>query len=175
MTPMEQEATYIALKESCEKIDRRNTRYQFDLEKDVKWESIRETGEYFGRSLMEAFGLNVQAYHRFPEAHDLMQWSFAMATCKEFAALEEVVLRFTTREKADLGPTRSIHLLEEEEKKHIALFQRYEEYLRTLKPEECERFDNMTKEPAKLLEILDCREKYPNTATHHFAHGLEQG
>ncbi|MDP6959714.1 MAG: hypothetical protein QF645_12990, partial [Planctomycetota bacterium] len=72
------------------------------------------------------------------------------------------------REETHLGPTRSVRLLEEEEKKHIALFRRYEEYLRTLMPEECERFDNLTKEPAKLLEILDCREKYPNAATHHF-------
>ena len=42
MTPVENEPTYIALKESCEKIDRRNTRYRFDLEKDVKWNEIRE-------------------------------------------------------------------------------------------------------------------------------------
>ena len=37
---------------------------------------------------------------------------------KEFAALEEVVLRFTAREGTSLGPTRSVRLLEEEEKKH---------------------------------------------------------
>jgi acyl transferase domain-containing protein/acyl-CoA synthetase (AMP-forming)/AMP-acid ligase II/NADPH:quinone reductase-like Zn-dependent oxidoreductase/acyl carrier protein len=159
---------YANLTDACSKIDRRHTRYQFDLEADVAWNDLGAPGLHFGKGYLECMGVNVAALATNPEAEDLFQWAFALATCEVFRVLEELILRFADSEEKSLAGTRSMTLLCEEERKHIELFERYAAHLRALRPVMAERFTACFQPSANLLGHLHEREAYPNPAAYHY-------
>ncbi|HET9930866.1 MAG TPA: AMP-binding protein, partial [Polyangiaceae bacterium] len=125
---------YDALHARVARLDRRSTRYRYDLERDVPWHRLDEAGLYAGPSLLASERIDLSSVAN-TQAADLLQWTLAVNICDRFIALEEAVLRFTAEERAALGGTRSIELLDAEEEKHIAMFRRYGEHLRRLRPE----------------------------------------
>ncbi|MEY2929674.1 MAG: non-ribosomal peptide synthase, partial [Pseudomonadota bacterium] len=128
-------ALYPDIGERRRKIDRRHTRYRFDLERDIPWQRTGESGDYFGAGYLEMIGVNEPALRRHPEAYDACQWALALATCTSFITVEEYLLFFTQRERNRLGECRSLALFQEEEQKHIALFGRYAAALREQRPD----------------------------------------
>ena len=58
---------YVDLPEACAAIDRRHTRYRFDLEKDVPWDGLGEPGDFFGPGFLEGFGIDVAGLRKDPE------------------------------------------------------------------------------------------------------------
>ncbi|WP_437534494.1 thioester reductase domain-containing protein [Sorangium sp. So ce726] len=123
------------------KIERRSTRYRFDLEQDIPWADLDAPGEHFGPTWLHTFGVDGERLQRNPAANELFQWAMALSTCEVFISVEEEVLRFTGGEMDRMISTRSMTLLREEEEKHVLLFRRYAEHLRRQKPELVARFD----------------------------------
>jgi hypothetical protein len=134
--------TFPRVTEACRRIDGRSTKYRFDLERDIAWQRLAETGIYFTDQLLEDCGVDVLALHEAPAATDLFQWAFALSTCKVFADLERSILR-TTRRTPELMGTRSVQLLIEEEEKHLHLFTRYALHLEAQHPTLLERFEKL--------------------------------
>jgi acyl transferase domain-containing protein/acyl-CoA synthetase (AMP-forming)/AMP-acid ligase II/acyl carrier protein len=130
---------YIALAQTCADIERRSTRYQFDLERDVAWGRIDEPGLYFPVAWLRDLGFDVDALQARPEAFELLQWAMALQVCTTFELLEFGVIYFARDEAERLGHTRSVELLAAEEEKHIQLFRRYARHLRAQRPELAEQ------------------------------------
>ena len=127
------------------RIDRRETRYRFDLEKDVPWLQARAPGLHYGPRLLERLGLT----HELPDAcaSAALQVCLGLATCDAFARLEEDVIQFVTEHRQRLPGSRSIELLLEEEHKHAALFRRYASALREQHPQTAALFDRLYEPP----------------------------
>src|SRR5688572_26196780 len=125
---------YVDLTDKCAKIDARRTAYRFELDRDIPWDELDASGDYFGPALLRTLGVDPVALARTPAARDLFQWALALASCRAFQLLEECILRFAAKEAARLGPTRSVELLVEEEEKHIRLFERYGAFLAGREP-----------------------------------------
>ncbi|WP_437535239.1 thioester reductase domain-containing protein [Sorangium sp. So ce726] len=125
------------------KVERRSTRYRFDLERDVPWAHLDAPGEHFGPTWLRTFGVDGERLERNPAASELFQWAMALSTCEVFISVEEEVLRYTGGEMDRMIATRSMTLLREEEEKHVLLFRRYADHLRRQKPAELvARFDD---------------------------------
>ncbi|WP_437535241.1 thioester reductase domain-containing protein [Sorangium sp. So ce726] len=136
-----QPAFYSGSPDIWAKVERRSTRYRFDLERDVPWAELDAPGEHFGPTWLGTFGVDGEQLGRNPAANELFQWAMALSTCEVFISVEEEVLRYTGGEMDRMISTRSMTLLREEEEKHVLLFRRYAEHLRRQKPELVARFD----------------------------------
>ena len=158
---------YRALSAHCQRIDKRQTKYRFDLEADLAWDALDEPGRYFGGRFATSLGIGAAATES-----AAFQWAMALATCEEFVALETVIVRFTEAERALLGPGRSVVLLVEEEEKHIALFRRWAAHLRAARPDWVAPFERAFAGAARLVGQLDGREKFPDDATYHYVFWL---
>lgn len=134
---------YANLPRASAKIDLRHTHYRFDLETDVPWSLVNEPGDYFNVGLLTDLGLDATRLGSRPEAWELFQWGAALATCRSFGALERHIVRVLDRDRRELFASRSVENLWEEEIKHVALFQRYEEHLLELHPDWSPRFDQL--------------------------------
>ncbi len=112
--------------ERLDRLDRRATSYRFDLETDPCWSRADEPGEHAPPGLLRDLGIDPVALgedvHRF-------DWVFGAAVCRAFSLLESWVADFEEHERGRLRPSRSLSALMEEERKHIALFDRYAELL----------------------------------------------
>ncbi len=137
----ESSSVYVDLTAKCAKIDRRSTRYRFDLEKDIRWDQLDAPGDYFSPRWLDRIGVDVDMLRRIPAAYELFQWALALATCNAFIDLEQTLLQFIMAEQRHLGSSRSLVMFQEEEEKHIELFQRYADHLRKQKPEHVRAFD----------------------------------
>lgn len=157
---------YLDLAERCVKLDRRNTRYRFDLERDIPWDRRAEAGAYFDRELLADLGVDVAGLEASREARAIFDWGFALGTCLEFIELERGIVEFVTAERAFLGPVRSLELLVEEELKHIELFVRYADHLRSERPELVAPLERAFH--AERGAPFDNRDRYPNDASYHF-------
>lgn len=130
---------YIELARACADIERRSTRYQFDLERDVAWDQIDTPGLYIPEAWLRDLGFDVDALRLRPEALELLQWALALQICATFELFEFGVIYFAREEADRLGRTRSVELLAAEEEKHIQLFRRYARQLRAQRPELAEQ------------------------------------
>ena len=81
-------------KEPLDKLERRSTRYRFDLEKDVCWEELHVGGDYLGPAWLEAYGIDHERLQRHPQAHALFQWAMALSLCETFVRVEEAIVSF---------------------------------------------------------------------------------
>jgi acyl transferase domain-containing protein/acyl-CoA synthetase (AMP-forming)/AMP-acid ligase II/NADPH:quinone reductase-like Zn-dependent oxidoreductase/acyl carrier protein/nucleoside-diphosphate-sugar epimerase len=130
---------YIALAQTCADIERRSTRYQFDLERDVAWDQLDAPGLYIPEAWLRDLGFDVDALKARPEALELLQWALALQICATFELFEFGVIYFAREEADRLGRTRSVELLAAEEEKHVQLFRRYARHLRAQRPELAEQ------------------------------------
>lgn len=148
-------------------LDRRSTRYQFDLERDICWDRIDEPGKYLGDGFLRARGIEPTRFT--PEEAGFFHTLAAILHADRFVLLEEHLLRFTQGQHAAMGPTRSLLLLEEEEEKHIALFRRYAAHLRARWPELADHCDARRDDFAAFLERFGAAERYPTVGALHYA------
>ncbi|HUH04164.1 MAG TPA: beta-ketoacyl synthase N-terminal-like domain-containing protein, partial [Kofleriaceae bacterium] len=161
---------YLDLAERCVKLDRRNTRYRFDLEHDIPWDRCAEAGAYFDRGLVGDLGVDVAGLAADPEALSIFEWGFALGTCLEFIELERGIVEFAAAERVALGPVRSLELLVEEEHKHIELFIRYADRLRAERPELVAPLERAFH--ADRGAPFDDRARYPDDASYHYTFWL---
>jgi len=151
------------------KLDNRNVNYRFDLEKDIPWSRISEPGLHFGPHFCAKVGVDFEGLRQHPEAFALFQWAVGVETSEVFYILEQNLMDFIDDEHAALGPNRSALLLYQEEVKHMALFRRYSDYLRALKPDWAARFDEAF---TNYRPQSYARENYPSAAVQHYCFWL---
>ncbi len=164
---------YEKLAERVEKLDRRLTNYQFDVETDVAWARIAEPGLYFPWSFVADFGVPTNVLEENSEAGSLFQWAYAVSMCEAFIALEDMILDFVALERENLPATRSLTLLCDEEKKHVELFQRLGAELRKMRPDDTERFDAAYAPTRKFFEeMLTGYKAHEEKETLHFVFWL---
>jgi hypothetical protein len=132
---------YDDLSERIRPLDQRNLKYRFDLEVDVAWDRAAEPGLYFPWSFVADFGVPVEKIQSDSEAAALFQWAYAVSMCEAFIALEDIILDFVALEGTRIPATRSLELLCDEERKHVALFRRLGNSLRAARPDQGERFE----------------------------------
>ena len=152
-SPLEGEAAipdsvgpYVGLRAACERIERRNTRYRFDVDADVPWHEIDAPGVYVSDAHFADLGVDVAAVRAHDEAWSLLQWAMALQICATFELLEIGIVFFASRESAQLGPTRSVKLLSDEEEKHIQLFRRVARHLVAQRPQMAERLEALAQD-----------------------------
>lgn len=126
---------YEDLPERFARLDRRETRYRFDLETAVPWDRLDAPGAFLGGYVLRDRGLDTIYAALPPERRDLLEWLFAVHISMHFEHLERVLIAFCRRERTALGATRSLDLLDEEEVKHIEAFARFREHLLARRPE----------------------------------------
>jgi hypothetical protein len=158
---------YRSLTEHLGRLERRTGDYRFDLEKDVAWHQLGEPGLYFPDSFLRALGLDVELLRSVPDAFDLFQWALALSHCELFAAEEDEIPAFVEREAAELGPTKSVELLVEEEKKHTVLFRRYGQHLRAERPDRVAAFEAAFA-PTRALIARAGQAAVPEAASRHY-------
>jgi len=171
MNPM-----YPDLADACAKLERRSPdKYRFDLEADVAWDKIGEPGEYCSAKLLTALGINAGELRRNRPAYDLFQWAYALTVCEQFIVLEDIIVRFLAQQGEHLGQTKSAEWLGEEEEKHIAMFRRYADYLRTVEPTPgaAAQLDALFADSAASLATALDRADYPSDATYHYVFWLK--
>jgi acyl-CoA synthetase (AMP-forming)/AMP-acid ligase II/acyl carrier protein len=135
------EDLYVDLLPRFARLDRRHTRYRYDEERDIRWDAFAAPGVYAGKGIFTAHRLDVDQFAAHPQALETLQWVLATSACDVFVALEEAVLRFSAGQRASLGPTRSLDMLDEEEAKHVRTFRRLSTMLRALHPEHVPAMD----------------------------------
>ena len=152
------------------RLDRRHTRYRYDEDKDIRWAAIDDDGRYAGPVLFRAHRLDDRQLAQQPEAFDLVQWCIAVCACDTFVCLEEAVLRFSQHERARLGPTRSLEILEEEEEKHVHTFRRLADALRARHPEHAAAVDEQRRISQRFYDktALWNLGDHPDDARHHY-------
>jgi len=149
-------STYQDLAKHLAKIENRNTKYQFDLEKDIAWPEINKSGNYFADEYLEkGLGVDVTSLKAHPDAWELLQWCEAVTLCSIFMLFEEEVIDFVDREADQVGTSRSLTLLCSEEDKHIALFRNLDKHLRSIKPDHSDRLDEFYKNTKFTLGLQD--------------------
>lgn len=135
-------------------LEKRNTSYQFDIEQDIPWTDISRPGMYLGPSLLEKLGFNTALLLHDPEAMEVCQWVMGLALAEEFVNLEREVIKFIEQTENLIEPTRSSALLVEEERKHIALFERFCAKLRKDRPDLVSLFD-AAHQPSVVFSVIE--------------------
>jgi hypothetical protein len=133
---------YVDLPDRVARIDRRQTRYRFDLDTDIPWDRAGEPGPFHGKRLLADLGVDVAGLAADPEAAAAYDWALALATCLEFIELERGIEDFVGAERAALDGVQSVVWLVEEERKHVELFQRLASALRAARPDLVAAFDH---------------------------------
>ena len=160
---------YGALPSALARLDRRRLTYRFDLEGDLPWSRIDEAGLYYGPEALRGYGYDVEALQAHPAAWALFQWRVALSIAGGFELLEQALLGFTRREATHFEGIRSIHMLEEEEEKHVALFSRYARHLAKRDPaHEPELARTLESLRAALARFADPGQ-FPSRAAYHYA------
>lgn len=140
ISPHEQTASlYPNLNCVIAKYESRNLRYRFDLEADIDWHRTAERGRYFSDTFLRQTRVNLELLKSHPDAFAFFEWALALQTAQQFADLERAVLEWGDIVRDVSEPTRSLDLLEEEEVKHIELFQRYSDHLQAMRPDVAQR------------------------------------
>ena len=134
---------YNQLAQICAKIDRRSTRYRFDLDKDIAWDRLAEPGDYFTSKMVRELNVRVDVLEANPAAHALFQWAMALSSCRSFIELEDDIVRVVANSPEEFKGSLSVTYLSDEEVKHIALFERYAQHLEAQRPELVTRFNEL--------------------------------
>jgi acyl-CoA synthetase (AMP-forming)/AMP-acid ligase II/acyl carrier protein len=125
------QSIYPKLENTLIKLDKRNTRYQYDLDRDIEWHRIHEPGRYFPDSFLRDTRVNLEVLKTVPEAFAYYEQALALLICTRFYQLETAVLIWGKEVEQGGFNSRSLELLVTEETKHIDMFRRYFEVLAT--------------------------------------------
>jgi len=167
---------YRRLQERTTALDARNpAKYRFDAEHDIAWDRIADPGDYCSTGLLDDLGVEWTALQSDRRAWERFQWAYALTTCHAFILLEEVILRFLDQERRRIDRTKATDWLAEEEIKHIHVFKRYAEYLRSREPYPgaCLDFDAHFRESTRVLDGPLESAQYPNEGIYHYAFWLK--
>lgn len=115
-------------------LDTRGTGYQFQFE-DVPFEGAAGPGAFFSTRFLEDIAVDVRVLDEVPERRALFEWALALAHCEAFRVQEELIGWFAADQASELGPSRSVRLLVEEEEKHARAFARFGGVLAAARPE----------------------------------------
>ncbi|HEY8037854.1 MAG TPA: AMP-binding protein [Methylobacter sp.] len=162
-------ALYPNIVNALTKLDKRNTHYRFDLDQDIDWHRIHESGRYFPDSFLVNTGVDLTLLKTHPEAFAFYEWALALIICRRFVVLEEAVLVWGGQIRDIDAETRSLELLEIEEAKHIELFRRYTEILAAVHPHEAKELQ--TVRYVTLQEFLNWMlntRNFQSTTEHHY-------
>lgn len=133
---MNSTSPYKSISRQFEQLDLRNHHYRFDLERDFDWASTPKREHiHFPKGMMEHFGVNTSVFDTHPELLAPFDWGSALGICAVFAFFEQKVVDFAEGASGFFSEIKSVGWLAEEERKHIALFDRYRERLRLHRPE----------------------------------------
>jgi len=152
---------------ALDRLERRNTRYRFDLERDICWDQLPVRGGYLGPTWLRSYGV-APALSKHAGAHALFQWAMALGICEAFIAVEEGILRFLDPRRKTLFDSKSLLAFREEEEKHVRLFRRYAEHLRGLRPELCAEFDAAAADMVHFHERVMQNSLQLNERAHHY-------
>lgn len=160
---------YGSLTTFLEKLDKRNTNYQFDLEEDIDWADINNPGRYFSDDLLAQAPIDILALKSDPQALAYFEWALALLTCRQFVVLEDVVVDWANRIREAHVGSKSLELLDTEEQKHIKLFNRYADALISKNPDEAKEVLTIEKYTRKnLLDSFLNPSQYENEAHYHY-------
>src|SRR5207245_1129526 len=120
---------YPGLAEARKRLDARSTDYQYDIDRDIAWDSFDAPGAYITPEMLAGLGFDVDVLRTDKEAWDLVQWAMALTVCEVFEHLEIGVIRFIENGVSKAGTGRSLDLFVTEEHKHIETFRRFRERL----------------------------------------------
>ncbi|MFT5682656.1 MAG: acyl transferase domain-containing protein/NADPH:quinone reductase-like Zn-dependent oxidoreductase/acyl-CoA synthetase (AMP-forming) [Myxococcota bacterium] len=158
---------YRNLTKTTARINNRSLRYRFDLEADIPWATLPAPGLHLPPALLHATGIHPTIANH-PEAHAILQWSIGLEISRAFSALEQYLLDFVDAERTAIGPTRSALLLYEEERKHIAMFDRYGDHLAAQHPEWMPDFEAAFAPCMPALLHPYTRDAYPEPPVQHY-------
>jgi hypothetical protein len=151
----------------CAPLDERNTRYQFNLDKDIPWDRVDAPGVYFPESFLSDLGIQVGLMPAGTPTRALFEWAFALATLQLFTAFEEDIVSFVDGEKRRELRSTSAANFALEEAKHIVMFQRASAAMRAQRPEVLADYDALyAKNKGTLAQVR--REDWPDEASFHF-------
>jgi len=135
-------------------LEQRSTHYRFDLEKDIPWDALQSEGAYYSDSLLENLGFDIKPLKQHQDVMEVCQWVMGLATVQTFIQLERDLISFINHHQADLSLPISAGLLVEEEKKHITLFQRFNDHLRLQRTDLVEAIDRAYRPPALFGDLI---------------------
>jgi acyl-CoA synthetase (AMP-forming)/AMP-acid ligase II/acyl carrier protein len=135
----DQNLLYPNLTDTLAKLDKRNTNYRFDIEKDIEWHRLDETGRYLPDSFIIGTGVDLDMLRSQASAFAFYEWALSLILCRRFFVFEEAVFVWGDKIREVGAETRSFQLLEFEEVKHMEVFRRYTEYLEKLRPGDAEQ------------------------------------
>nr|VFK10355.1 MAG: thioester reductase domain-containing protein [Candidatus Kentron sp. LPFa]VFK26362.1 MAG: thioester reductase domain-containing protein [Candidatus Kentron sp. LPFa] len=166
---------YLPVTPEFERLENRDIKYRFDIEKDVCWDEIDAGGDFFTDELLAIAGVDRESLTVIDGLEEAFQWALAIAICEEFVVLEQRIVRFLNQEQASgrLPSSRSSALFDTEEVKHIRLFRRMADGLKIRRPA---RHQNIaTVLDAHLIRSFetawwhnDSVENYPSATIYHY-------
>ncbi len=159
---------YLDLEGKLSALDRRSATYQFDLEQDLPWIRIAESGLYLPPDYVRDLGFDADALMAEPEAWQLFQWAAALLGCEGFAIAEKLIIDFFDGNDRLLRQ-RSNQLLHAEELKHIELFRRVGDHLRAARPEWTFTFDRICFETNSMPRGMVLLDEIEEPALRHAA------
>jgi hypothetical protein len=161
--------------ESIEKLSRRTTKYQFDLERDVAWDAD-DSDHFAPLDYLQDIGFDAERLRAHPEALKALAWSMALVVCRNFIVLEKVVVRFVAEGGPAMEGERSLSLLSTEEVKHIELFRRVAEKIASRHPEWLASFEDAYRPTAEFNEKQSAlnfqRDLYTDESNRHYVFWL---
>ncbi len=166
--PMDADSLYSDLRQAFRRLDARSTRYQFNLERDIPWSRLNEPGDYYPRALLESYGYDIPGIQSVTGAWSLLQRRTALSVAAGFDLLEDALLGFATREARHFRGVRSVEVLCDEERKHVALFRRLTAHLTAQSPElaaDAARESQVLRDA--LVSFADHR-RFPSVAAYHY-------
>ena len=94
---------YHNLQDAFSRLDKRKSHYRFDIEKDIAWEHIEESGNYLGPKMLARMGIDYEQIRQHPDVFEAFQWACGLEISLAFEALEGYLLDFVDDEGDILG------------------------------------------------------------------------
>ncbi len=164
------ETLYTQLEKRFQKLDKRSTKYRFDIEKDIEWNRIDEKGRYFSDTWLRNSAINVANIKKRPDILEYVEVLFAFNMTKTFHLFETDVVQWEPEINQANAVTQSFRMLVEEEVKHVKMFERYETKLSEMYPDIAKNTDKiLDKVLADFQEKQQDRNRYETDRQYHYA------